>query len=180
MTDEIRWRVVFFVLFFLSVITSFLVFDNLKVSAEYYTPALENEELFITEETTESDEWQQIYSYGEVFPEDENIVIGESKEEEIFPYADVIGESTKPFEPVEDIDPEKELTVGESELSIGMSELTVGTSISDNDKKILAQVTTIQENSTLFLYFIIPSFVSIFLVWKFCEWFYNTFIRSVL
>jgi len=45
---------------------------------------------------------------------------------------------------------------------------------------LLAEITSIRQSLDLILYFVIPFACAFFLVWKFCYWFYDTFIGSVL
>jgi len=45
---------------------------------------------------------------------------------------------------------------------------------------LLTEVTSIRRSLDLILYFVIPFAFVFFLVWKFCVWFYDTFVRGVL
>lgn len=44
----------------------------------------------------------------------------------------------------------------------------------------LSDVSAIRRNSDLFLCFVIPCFCAVLAVYKFCMWFYSTFIESAL
>ena len=45
---------------------------------------------------------------------------------------------------------------------------------------ILSDISAIRKNSDLFICFVIPCFCAVLAVYKFCMWFYSTFIESVL
>lgn len=43
-----------------------------------------------------------------------------------------------------------------------------------------ADVSAIRQNSDIFLYFVIPVSCAFFLIFKFCVWFYSTFVKDAL
>lgn len=84
-------------------------------------------------------------------------------------------------EPIESEESETPPIVDE-ETDFWETEVTTATpgGINVDLSSVEKDVAAIRQNSDVFLYFIIPVFCAFFLIFKFCVWFYGTFVKDAL
>ncbi len=115
------------------------------------------------------------------FPASALEVDEDGEDSDLFLILDDESEPEEWEEPAEAEEPETPPIVDE-ETDFWETEITTTTPgvINVDLSAVEEDVSAIRQNSDIFLYFIIPVFCAFFLIFKFCVWFYSTFVKDAL
>lgn len=171
--DDRKWAFITGSLFILCFGLIFLTCSTLNAHAIEY-PSEESAEVRYSELVSDS---LTVGASAEEVPPDVEFPDSDFGEASDFPYQDEPDDFQDDF-----IQDAGDLIIGESEdLTVGESGLTIGMSAGSSDTKeddILKELSSIRSCMEIIVYFVVPAAVAILLIYKFCIWFYKTFIDS--